>query len=51
MEVTGICSICGRPGKLFTCPLCGRLVCSRCLTGEGICVQCARGRRYSASRT
>jgi len=30
MELMGLCSQCGRPGILHTCPLCGAHVCSRC---------------------
>lgn len=47
MEVMGVCSICGSPGKLHTCMLCGRLVCTRCLTREGACIHCSRGRVYA----
>jgi hypothetical protein len=46
MEVTGVCSICGRPGKLHTCMLCGSLVCSRCITEKGICVRCSDGKSF-----
>ncbi|WP_081472299.1 orotate phosphoribosyltransferase [Methanothrix harundinacea] len=46
MELLGICSSCGAAGKLFTCQLCGGLVCARCLDpGSGVCRQCAGGRR------
>jgi hypothetical protein len=45
LEVTGICSICGRPAKLYTCSFCGRQVCGNCLTSRSICVQCAQGSR------
>ncbi|NJD54130.1 MAG: orotate phosphoribosyltransferase [Candidatus Methanoperedens sp.] len=51
MEVTGVCSICGRPGKLHTCMLCGSLVCSRCITGEGVCIRCSQGRSSSGERS
>ncbi|NJD77583.1 MAG: orotate phosphoribosyltransferase [Candidatus Methanoperedens sp.] len=51
MESMGVCSICGRAGKLYTCMLCGRTVCSRCITREGVCTSCSHGRAYSASRT
>ncbi|MGB8215885.1 MAG: hypothetical protein WCE94_01160 [Candidatus Methanoperedens sp.] len=50
MEVMGVCSICGRPGKLSTCMLCGSLVCPLCMSKEGVCVRCLQGRSYSASR-
>ncbi|MGB9938044.1 MAG: orotate phosphoribosyltransferase [Methanobacterium sp.] len=43
MELKGICSICGRPGKMHTCTLCGSLVCSNCYdTPKGICKLCKR---------
>ncbi|HPE63682.1 MAG TPA: hypothetical protein PLQ49_06210 [Methanothrix sp.] len=46
MELMGICSICGGTGKLFTCHLCGRIVCARCFDpGTGACRQCSGGRR------
>ncbi|MCX9081940.1 MAG: hypothetical protein OIN83_07065 [Candidatus Methanoperedens sp.] len=47
MEVKGICSICGTPGKLHTCMLCGNLACSRCITQRGACVRCSHGRSFS----
>ncbi|WP_231916335.1 hypothetical protein [Methanobacterium congolense] len=44
VEVTGICSICGRAGKMYTCSLCGAIVCGNCYDMErGICKPC-RGR-------
>jgi hypothetical protein len=49
MEVEGLCSICGRPAKLHTCHLCGKLVCSQCMDlRKGICIRCAGGRGGSA---
>ncbi|HHI30476.1 orotate phosphoribosyltransferase [Methanosarcinales archaeon ex4572_44] len=42
--VRGVCAICGNVGVLHTCPLCGRMVCDRCLTQRGACVECSRGR-------
>ncbi|WP_048138303.1 hypothetical protein [Methanosarcina horonobensis] len=48
MEVEGLCSICGRPAKLHTCHLCGRLVCSQCMDRrKGVCVKCAAGKKGS----
>ncbi|HJH29984.1 MAG TPA: orotate phosphoribosyltransferase [Methanosarcinaceae archaeon] len=45
MEMMGNCTICGGTGKLFTCMLCGRLVCRNCMDpSTGACIQCARGR-------
>ncbi|MCQ1535899.1 hypothetical protein FTO70_09445 [Methanosarcina sp. KYL-1] len=52
VEVMGLCAICGRSAKLYTCPLCGKLVCSRCMDPEkGVCIQCARGRGGPAEGT
>ncbi|TFH05048.1 MAG: hypothetical protein E4H06_01980 [Methanosarcina sp.] len=48
MEVEGLCSICGRPAKLYTCHLCGKLVCSQCMDRrKGVCIRCAGGREGS----
>jgi hypothetical protein len=48
MEVEGLCSICGRPAKLHTCHLCGRLVCSQCMSHrKGVCIKCAGGKEGS----
>ncbi len=42
----GICDICGRVSRLYTCILCGRRVCSRCyLPDKGVCMTCPRGRQ------
>ncbi|MGF7118016.1 orotate phosphoribosyltransferase [Methanobacterium oryzae] len=30
MEVKGICNICGKAGKMYTCSLCGNIVCRDC---------------------
>ncbi|MCC7551707.1 orotate phosphoribosyltransferase [Methanobacterium ferruginis] len=47
MEVWGICSICGRSGKMYTCSLCGNLVCSRCFIPQrGICQRCQQGLKF-----
>jgi len=42
-EVEGICNICGKPGKMYTCSLCGNNVCKDCydLT-KGLCKLCKR---------
>jgi len=46
MELIGICNICGKARKLYTCSLCGRLVCANCFDPHnGICRQCAGGRK------
>ncbi|HHF59116.1 MAG TPA: orotate phosphoribosyltransferase [Thermoplasmatales archaeon] len=45
MELTGLCSVCGRPGARYTCMLCGRLVCERCYDPvHRICVVCKRSK-------
>ncbi|ADZ08929.1 orotate phosphoribosyltransferase [Methanobacterium lacus] len=41
MELTGICSLCGKTGKIHTCQLCGSLVCEECYNpSKGICRSC-----------
>ncbi|MEN6329591.1 MAG: orotate phosphoribosyltransferase [Methanobacteriaceae archaeon] len=48
MEIPGICSICGRQGKMYTCQFCGSLVCSDCYDHfRGVCRLCRRGRRMN----
>lgn len=48
MEVMGICAICGRAAKLYTCSLCGILVCEQCMDHrKGVCLHCAHGKRGS----
>jgi hypothetical protein len=43
LEVTGICNICGKAGKMHTCSLCGNIVCKSCYDAEkGICKSCKR---------
>jgi len=46
MDLMGLCNICGKPGTMFTCHLCGRLVCSNCFdSSQGICNNCKMGKR------
>lgn len=46
MELAGLCSICGKPGAMYTCSLCGRLVCRNCYdASRGICHICKQGKR------
>lgn len=45
MDLMGLCSICGMPGAMITCSLCGRLVCNKC--GDSlhrICNICKTGK-------
>ena len=45
MDVMGLCSICGKPGIMYTCRLCGRIVCSNCFDNmHGICNSCKTGK-------
>jgi len=45
MDLTGLCDICGRPGKLFTCMLCGKRVCIACFAlNRGLCKNCLSGK-------
>ena len=40
-DLLGLCSICGKPETMFTCHLCGRLVCANCFDNQhGICTHC-----------
>ncbi|MEM0466638.1 MAG: orotate phosphoribosyltransferase [Candidatus Thermoplasmatota archaeon] len=42
VDLFGLCSMCGKPDAMYTCHLCGQLVCSRCFSFEhGICRKCA----------
>lgn len=46
MDLMGLCSICGNPGAMLTCHLCGRIVCGRCFDNtNGICNSCKAGKR------
>ncbi|MDO9044161.1 MAG: orotate phosphoribosyltransferase [Methanobacteriaceae archaeon] len=41
MQVVGICSLCGKAGRMNTCSLCGAIVCSDCYyTPKGVCKSC-----------
>jgi len=45
MEMMGLCSICGKPGAMHTCSLCGRIVCSNCIDlGHQVCKICKTGK-------
>ncbi|MEM2925391.1 MAG: hypothetical protein QXJ68_06840 [Methanocellales archaeon] len=42
-EVAGICSFCRNVGSLYTCSLCGAIVCKICYVPQRrICKRCAR---------
>jgi hypothetical protein len=46
MDLMGLCSICGKPGAMHTCVLCGRLVCSNCFDARNnVCMQCKVGKQ------
>ena len=47
MELKGLCNICGKAGLLYSCSLCGRMVCNDCITLQGACKSCIRGRTMS----
>ena len=41
VDLMGLCSICGKPGTMFNCHLCGRIVCGSCYDNAfGICCSC-----------
>lgn len=40
----GLCNICGRPGVMFTCNFCGKIICSNCYDKmSGVCISCKGG--------
>lgn len=45
MGVVGICSICGAGHAMYTCSLCGRIVCGNCFDSKhGVCKNCKKGK-------
>ncbi|MDD5317672.1 MAG: orotate phosphoribosyltransferase [Candidatus ainarchaeum sp.] len=45
-EIAGLCFVCGRPGSMNSCRLCGALACDRHYDARaGVCSDCAKGRR------
>jgi len=43
MEMMGLCSICGKPGAMYSCSLCGRIVCSSCFNHKArVCKNCMK---------
>ena len=43
MDLMGLCSVCGKPGALHTCSLCGMNVCSNCYdAAHGVCCRCVK---------
>ena len=45
MDLMGLCSICGKPGAMHTCRLCGGLVCNSCFDiNNGVCSSCKMGK-------
>ncbi len=46
MDLLGLCSICGKPDAMYTCKMCGRIVCIRCYDSmHGICINCKSGKQ------
>ena len=46
MDLMGLCSICGKPSAMFTCSLCGRLVCGNCFDSHNsVCSNCKVGKQ------
>ena len=46
IDMLGLCSVCGKPDAMFTCHLCGRLVCSRCYNQQhNVCLYCIKSKR------
>ena len=46
MDLMGLCSKCGKPGAMYTCHLCGSVVCSNCYDiGHGVCCSCNVGKK------
>lgn len=44
-DLIGLCSICGKPGSMLTCNMCGKLFCTNCYDKEHcICIQCRIGK-------
>ncbi|MCJ2513547.1 MAG: orotate phosphoribosyltransferase [Candidatus Thermoplasmatota archaeon] len=42
MGISGLCTICGKPSVIFSCMLCGKLVCRNCFDEKhNICVKCS----------
>ncbi|MCU0850927.1 MAG: orotate phosphoribosyltransferase [Candidatus Thermoplasmatota archaeon] len=49
-DIVGLCDICGRPGSMYTCQLCGRSVCERCYEHRHfLCIECKHLKRRSES--
>ncbi len=45
MEMMGLCSICGKPGAMYSCSLCGKIVCKDCFDqNSNICKSCKKGK-------
>ncbi|MEM0493269.1 MAG: orotate phosphoribosyltransferase [Candidatus Thermoplasmatota archaeon] len=48
-DIMGLCSICGSPGAMYTCVLCGRLTCRRCIdTSSNVCGICINKRKNNS---
>lgn len=43
MELMGLCVMCGKPGKMHTCFMCGRNFCREHFdVAHGICIECGK---------
>jgi len=46
MYLMGLCNICGKPGAMHTCSVCGRNVCRSCFDiGKDVCNNCNMGKK------
>lgn len=47
MDLIGLCSICGRPGAMYTCMFCGKVVCVSCFDKKlNMCINCRLGKQF-----
>lgn len=46
MDLMGLCNVCGKPGAMHTCSLCGRNVCNSCFDHmHRVCCACKSGKK------
>jgi len=47
MDIVGLCSVCGKPGAMHSCILCGRIVCINCYDSTNrVCTHCNTGTKF-----